>query len=344
METTVTTELLFAYFDGRATPLQKQLIRDWLTEPASQERYFAGWAVWEQRQPQLETNPEQAFGQFRVRVLNAPDAQPTARSATPRRPVHWRPWLMAASVTALLIVTGWLTRPLWNTRVIATDFGEIRSVELPDGSRVTLNANSALTLPRFGFGQHTRHVTLRGEAEFSIVHTVTHQPFVVRTADEVDVVVLGTEFVVNTRRGTRVLLNRGRVQLRYGLPGNSLSDAVQTLTMHPGEWASVRAGKLLTKGQTSTPAPISNDWKQYQYQFQQTSLVKIAQLIEDNFGLRVVVSSQLRQRAVTGNFHARTADELLAALSELFTIQIHKQGRVVTLQPATDSINLPSKP
>ena len=97
-----------------------------------------------------------------------------------------------------------------------TAFGETRTVTLTDGSQVTLNANSSLRVPRFGFGKRTRDVTLLGEADFSIKHLPDDQRFVVQTDKNFEVVVLGTEFLVNTReKGTKVVLNKGKVRLLY---------------------------------------------------------------------------------------------------------------------------------
>jgi ferric-dicitrate binding protein FerR (iron transport regulator) len=338
METTVTQELLFAHFEGRTTPIQRQQLREWLAEPANQERYYTWLQTWELQQPQFLADAEAGFRRFQRAAQTRPAVAP-APALAPTRTGHWRKtWQLAASVASLMGL-GWLTQPAWNARTIATEFGEVRSVVLPDGSRVTLNANSTLTLPRFGFGEATRQVRLKGEADFAIQHTPSHQRFVVRTADGVEVVVLGTEFMVNTRRGTQVLLNRGRVQLRYGTGGQRGNATARTLTMHPGEWANIRDGRLLKRGQTATPLTPADSWKNYRYAFKQTTITEVAHLLEDNFGLRVRVSPALAERAVTGNFHARTADELLSALSELFGISVEQQGRVVTLTPAHEDLD-----
>ena len=171
----------------------------------------------------------------------APPA-PVLRPMPVSRP--WLGWLVAASI-GVALVGGWLLRDRLLQQTYTTAFGEIRVLILADGSRVTLNANSTLRVPRFGFGQQTRNVLLTGEAAFSVTHTLDDKPFIVRTGKSFEVVVLGTEFVVyNRHQGGRVVLNRGKVQLRY-----KQGEATRQLTMQPGDQATMNA-----RGTTATPA------------------------------------------------------------------------------------------
>lgn len=328
METPVTKTLLFAHFDGRTTPMQKQLLRDWLRQPANQERYYAWLQEWERQQPQLATDPGAAFVRFEQRLASPPVVVLTGSVGRRPRPIGF--WWLAASVAAVLLV-GYLTRDAVLHRTVVTGYGEVRSVVLPDGSRVTLNANSRLRLPRFGFGRSARNVTLQGEAEFDVAHTRNHQRFTVTTADGIEVVVLGTEFVVSSRaRGTRVVLSRGKVQLHY-----ARRNQARTLVMHPGDWVSLPADSLPRQGRIrlgrirlQPPAVV---WKEHRYEFSRTPVAEVAHLLEDNFGLKVRLAPELAQRTVTGRFHARSGDELLLALTELFDIRATTNGTQVTL-------------
>lgn len=74
----------------------------------------------------------------------------------------------------------------------ATEHGEVRTVRLDDGSRITLGAESKVKVRMTGGG---REVELsRGEAVFDVAHDAS-RPFRVRAGDT-QVTVLGTEFVV----------------------------------------------------------------------------------------------------------------------------------------------------
>ena len=326
MNTAINKELLFCHFDGCTTPLQVELLREWLQNSDHQQLYYHWLQEWERQHPQMVANPDLAFALFQQKIASPPNPLPT--NPLPARN-RWLPrtYLMAASITTLLLMLSYLTRIYWNTRTIATDYGEVRSILLDDGSRVTLNAGSQLRIPRFRIGSPTRDVLLRGEAEFVIVHTAADDPFLVHTTNGVDIVVLGTEFVVNTRRNnTRVSLNRGKVQLRYPTP-----DQINTLTMQPGDWVNLATNEPPQRGHQPVEQTTGATWKNYQYTFRQTPMPEIALLLTDNFGLTVLMDDELAQRSVTGTFHAQNADELLLALAELFDFRMTHQGNTIKL-------------
>lgn len=91
--------------------------------------------------------------------------------------------------------------------------GEIRTVALPDGSSVCLNAGSVLIYPEeFSGGQ--RQVFLFGEGSFSVTKDAA-RPFVVGTAD-FEVEVLGTVFDVSSypdEGKSVVVLSEGSVKV-----------------------------------------------------------------------------------------------------------------------------------
>ncbi|WP_072994716.1 FecR family protein [Pseudozobellia thermophila] len=78
----------------------------------------------------------------------------------------------------------------------ATAIGENRTIELPDGSMITLNANTSISFPK-SFPDEVREVSLRGEAFFDVTHDAD-RPFVVSTDNGMKIQVLGTTFNVKS--------------------------------------------------------------------------------------------------------------------------------------------------
>ncbi len=78
-----------------------------------------------------------------------------------------------------------------NTVAIATNFGEEKKVELPDGSTVWLNSGSNISYKK----DAPRTIQLNGEAFFEVAKDKEH-PFTVETPDHVIVKALGTSFNV----------------------------------------------------------------------------------------------------------------------------------------------------
>lgn len=328
----VTKFLLLEYHAGRATPLQVKLIEDWLREPAHESLYYETLFEWESASPQYLVDTAAALDAYRHRLSEpvprrggVPFAEPTARRW------HFPAWLVAASAL-LAVLSGWWFRDTIRYQTHTTGFGEIKSLALPDGSRVTLNANSTLRVPRFGFGREWpwvpgREVKLTGEAEFSVVHTQTQQRFVVKTRRNLNVEVLGTEFGVFTRdRATRVVLARGKVKLSYRHPNTRPAE----LTMRPGQQVTLdEHGSLILRNNVKPREVLA--WKERRYVFNDTPLREIGYLIHENYGLCVdILSPALASRMVTGTYEATNADELLLALGQLLDIQItRKKNKVI---------------
>lgn len=228
MEDLINKAVLSDYFSGRVSPLQKKTVENWLSEPGNRELYYQWLHEWEQNRLQTNADWQLVYEKTAQRINEASPVveEPPPKSGVIRRLGSWvnRSGLLAASVTLVVLAGGWLFRDALLYTTVRTGFGETRSLTLPDGSGVTLNANSALRFPRFGFGEWTvatdaahknpRTVELTGEADFSVRHLPDHQPFVVRTSKGLNVTVLGTQFTVFSReRATRVALRSGRVQL-----------------------------------------------------------------------------------------------------------------------------------
>ena len=324
MNQSITKDTIFDHFAGRLTTLQRKLVEEWLQEPLHRELYYEWLEDWERGHLQCITDAETAL----LTSLNQIDHQPEAEV----RPLSTRPapfrrrWMAVAATITLCLTAGlYASRLHWFYRSIGTDYGEVRRETLPDGSLVTLNAHSILKFPRFGFGRH-REVLLTGEASFSVRHTLHNQRFVVRTPKGVDIVVLGTEFNVYARpRGTRVVLNRGKIQLNY----HSRTQPTRKMLMQPGDQISLdQTGKLAIRRGTNAAAATA--WQQHRFSFSATSMREIAALIKENYNLTVELKPQLAQRTVSGSFRARNANEFLQIVAELLEINYGRQGNTVT--------------
>jgi ferric-dicitrate binding protein FerR (iron transport regulator) len=137
---------------------------------------------------------------------------------------------LAASITVLIAsgaVTWWTTLGRVESAVVATPSmrevatarGEQATLDLADGSRVILAADSKLRIPvdynKQSQNGSRRELELEGKAYFEVVHDRA-RPFVVRTATAVTED-LGTEFVIQAypeTRATQVVVATGSVAVR----------------------------------------------------------------------------------------------------------------------------------
>lgn len=321
--------MLFTYFSGQATVLQKQLITEWLGEAEHMELYFEWLQEWENSHPQFLPDVSKAFENVQT-VLEQPamgDA-PEPELASPGS--SHRIWLRAAAAVLVMIgASGYFFRDQLFYQHYRTGYGESRAVVLSDGSGVSLLPNSDLKLLRWGFGRIGRDVYLTGEAGFVVTHQFDHQSFTVHTADDGKVTVLGTEFFVYSRqRGTQVVLSKGKVQI-------SSAEMAVPLDMRPGEKASIaNSGKIeiqpLTKSELKNPAA----WREHHFHFDQTTLTEATSEMNAVFGLNIVVADPaLAARRITGTFKARQADELLSVFSEMLGMSVQVTSDQIRLVP-----------
>ena len=334
MKNQVSKEALLTYFTGRATALQKQAIDEWAKDERNREVFFECLAAWENQNPQFIPDDRKAFTHHRQRLLDravrepaGPSLTASAEPGTLRLKQNWFRWMMAASVSLVAVIAGLYVNDSLFHATYHTRFGETRTVQLTDGSRVTLNANSSLRVPRFRFGEKTREVVLRGEADFAIKHLPDHQPFVVRTNKNFEVVVLGTEFLVNTReQGKKVVLSTGKVRLLY-----QEGTANKQLLMKPGHLVTFDHRGRASVRQTRKPRDFTS-WKDHRFVFDGTTLTEISTLFAQNYGITLQIPDKaLAQWTISGAFTAHSADELIETIASASNLTYQQRGNVITV-------------
>jgi transmembrane sensor len=333
MKNQIPKDIVFTFFAGNASVLQKKLIEEWLADPANVEIYFEWLQEWETNQPQFLPDSNQAFEKFSRRTAQAESGdenQDEDEAPSPAKLVKYFDRGKWAAVFLMALGIGsYSVKDAFFIQTYQTSYKNSQTIILPDSSKIVLNANSRLRVPRWGFGSLTREVMLEGDAEFVVTHTVDNKPFMVRTPDNSKVTVLGTEFVVYARhRGTSVVLNKGKVQLA------SATDP-KPRDMKPGDKATINlSGNIkiekLSQEELATPAA----WKQHQFKFQRTPLSAAATEMNEVFGVSIVIHNPaLAARELTGTFKAQNADELLNVLSEMLDMDIDPRDNKVYLNP-----------
>lgn len=238
---------------------------------------------------------------------------------------HWGPLLAAACIVAAVVVggIGLLPRLLTTPPVTySTALGEQRTEQLPDGTRVTLNTDTALQV-RYGHGR--REVVLQhGEAIFDVVHDTAH-PFVVTVADG-SVTDLGTRFAIRDDGGTAIVtLLQGRVEI-------AARDERKQLT--PGEQARYGARIAGISVRKVDPASVTA-WLHGRLDF---NGMPLAQAIADANRYSAVKlrlgDPELADLPVGGSFRAGDNAAIAAALSAVFPVRVARNdAHEIVLMP-----------
>jgi ferric-dicitrate binding protein FerR (iron transport regulator) len=211
---------------------------------------------------------------------------------------------------------------------IRTRYAQTRTVNLPDGSVIILNANSTLRFSDNWAETHKREVWLTGEAFFDVrkMPEWADAAFIVHT-EGLHVEVLGTTFNVNNRRGkVKVVLNTGKVKLK---PVNNVAD---TLTMQPRDLVEfTAASKAFVKKQVNPEEHSA--WRNHTLVFNETTLMEIAGVLEDNYGLKVFFKEpELQRRKFTGAIPNQKIDLFLTILAQSMDIEMTKDKDAVYIK------------
>jgi transmembrane sensor len=336
MDSSIPKSVLFDFFEGKATSLQRKLIEEWLAVPGNKILFFQSLNEWESKHPQYLPDTEQALEHYTA-LLNDSVMQMPSRSMAEEtllisRSFPWKSWIQAASIVLLLGVFVSLFQRTIRYKSFQTGNARTQVVHLKDGTQVTLNANSILYVPRWGFASSHREVLLEGEAEFVVSHTDDNKRFIVKTNDDFEVEVLGTEFVMFARdRGKKVTLNKGSVKVHY--------QEGKKLALHPGEMVTFGVQNSSPKLRKVSDPQIESAWKNHQFYFDNTPLTEVAEVIQEHFGVKVVLAdSSLTQRRLSGYFKASTAQEIAQTISTLLDIHIEQTEKKLVIHNPSSQV------
>ncbi|MHC2990969.1 hypothetical protein OB13_05000 [Pontibacter sp. HJ8] len=233
-----------------------------------------------------------------------------------------------AAAVLTLIVSGIIFFQYNNKRMVeyATNFGEKRTIHLPDSSIITLNANSTVTIPTEWSDDSPREVQLKGEAYFSVTHKVNKQKFIVTTSEGIQVEVLGTEFNLSDRgKESKIVLASGRIRLKIA----QQSDDKQ-LDMKPGELVTVTPDAKITRKQVK-PA-LYTSWKDNKVYFDDYTLAEVATMLEQTYGYKVVFrDTALADQRITAFLEVKDLDDILTTISETFEVDITRQNNQIII-------------
>ncbi len=198
---------------------------------------------------------------------------------------------VAATILLFVIISTFYFINTPTTVVHKTTYGEILDIKLPDGTKVKLNSNSALSYKN----DNVREVILEGEAFFNVEKKpATNAEFFVTTND-LKVEVYGTAFNVNNRNtNTQVFLEEGRVELR-------LNNGLQK-KMIPGDLISYssRTNKIIEEKRVLRPE-LQISWKNGSLIFDRSTLEYAMSKIEDTYGVSTVFEDDtIKKTLITG--------------------------------------------
>jgi transmembrane sensor len=205
--------------------------------------------------------------------------------------------------------------PIWGASLVAdyrSGIGELRNVQLPDGTRVWLNTTTAFDIDFSGTNRSLR--LLMGEILIDTAHDA-HRPFIVSTPQG-RFRALGTEFSVRLHhQQTQLTVFAGAVEV-------SRADSDETRVVPAGKQQMVTDAAL----PASTPAnPARQAWSRGMLLAQD---VELGQVLDELSGYclgHISVDPAVAQLKVFGSLPLRDVDAALTFLGASLPIEIDRR-------------------
>ena len=308
------TERLIRFLNGSSSQSEKEQVLKWLEREDAREVFDQFLKeTWQQSHPQDEDPTDYTLLLERIHEMIKPNSKKGNRK---------RRWLLGPS---LRVAASWLMliasiiflmhglryekpapAPIADTTITkTTGNGEKLTLQMPDGTQITLNANSTLSFSS-GFGREDRVVRLQGEAYFSIAKNPA-LPFQLHT-EEMITTALGTEFNAYARSERFSLaLTEGRV---------AVDAAKKRIELEPGQMAT-----LCTEGEPDALNVLPFDvdrtvgWKEGQLVLDRKPLGSLLDDLRSWYGVDMKIDPRLDLNArVIGTFRNKNLADVLTGL------------------------------
>ena len=226
-------------------------------------------------------------------------------------------WLATLSLVILLSIP--FVYEKLNYKTAYAKMGEKNSVELPDGSLITLNSDSQVQFNK-KFNISNRTIDLEGEAYFDIKKG--DSPFIINT-NYATVTVLGTSFNLKSREdGFELGVNSGVV---------SVSNGIKNITLLKGQLINLKSDldDDLTPQKSYSNYP---DWINNKFYCEKTPLIELYSEIERRFNIEVkFYEPEIKKIAVTGIIDAPNLNTVLRTISLLTHHEFKLDGDLCTI-------------
>jgi len=299
-----------------------------------EEAAFEAWLAADVRHPGAYLRAEAVMARVeRVAVVGAERLRPkpVAKAKVALQPAPF--WTrrrvvltggIAASVGALGVVWPALRRedPV---QAFATSVGEVRTIALPDGSVVTLNTNSRLSMR---FTEAARNLYLsQGEALFNVAKNKL-RPFTVFCGNT-QVVAVGTSFVVRAlpHRPIQVLVREGVVEVKRAgaLRTTVKRAAANTQTVVPTK------APMITREVPPEKLARNLAWEVGLINFDNETLGAAAEEFARYSNTRIVVEPAIADRAVTGIFASSNPVGFAKATAKVLKLHVEVSAEEVRI-------------
>jgi len=328
--------LISRFLTGEATEEESAKLNKWLNESEKNRQAFNKMEqLWQNTPlPQPESIPpfeevwqniENKLESSHLRLSEAKDD--SKMNKVKRSKIHFFNFRYAAAA-AIFVVIGSIFLYQFaiknmSLQTYSTQLAEKRTITLPDGSQVKLNADTRIQFQKV-FDDSERAVFLEGQAFFDIERD--GRPFIIQT-DNAQVVVVGTSFNVEARKHkTKVIVKSGTVRL---LSKNSST----------GEGVLLKKNEMSACLENFSPVPpvtVDADyllgWLQNKHIFDKTPLDEIIEELRRSYDIKIKIADlSIARLELSGEFNDQPPKEILSLICLALDLDYHIENGVYTI-------------
>jgi ferric-dicitrate binding protein FerR (iron transport regulator) len=298
-----------------------------MTDEEIERQIYAGWLNSDMGEASVDG------GSIHRLKVNIDAAIGESESARTRHALFPR-WLQMAAAVLLplfILLTGYLyrenSRVLSDEMVVFTQRGERANVTLPDGTVVSLNADSKLAYRPKSYNKSKRRISFNGEGYFQVFKDAGI-PFLI-DAKGLRVEVLGTAFNLHVREND----NTAELALEEGSVSLLSTRSRQNVVLLKNQKAILNQ---LTGCITVIDDENTRDrsaWKRGDMVFRNTELSQVIRRIEENYGITIKMNCKdCLSDPFTGTLPVNNLNEVLEVIERSYHLQAVIGGREIVIK------------
>lgn len=303
--------ILIKYIEGTLPDDERAQVDDWVAASPENakllEQVYFTLQVTDRVRVMESVDPEMALVRFKSKIRKQ------NKKVSLHRSLQMLQRVAAVLFIPVLVLSAYLFMQIGQEKVrmveVRTNPGVVSTFDLPDGSKVWLNAGSSLKYPK-NFWPECRQVELTGQGYFEVAKN-PEKPFIVKVDPAYSVEVLGTRFDVSAYKDDEFVsttLVEGSVQLNITQAGGGVTHQL----LKPDERAEfTRVGSKLYI--TSVNADNNTAWRNGEIIFKNQPMSRVLKALTRHYNVRFDVKDKEVLEAV---ITARFKDEQLPQVME----------------------------
>lgn len=317
-----TDELLAKYMLAETSREENETIDQWIAASDANRKYFSHFKlIWETSKSlktESQLDPDVAWGEFKTLVAKQPEKG---------RVFTLNQWIKIAAMWLVVCAAGVLIylEQVKPDMLSVSTLAEVKSQELPDGSRVTMNRNSAISFPEKFSGDNREMKLDTGEAFFE-VKPDRSKPFIIRIKD-VTVRVVGTSFNIKKTGGTtEVIVETGIVKVMQGK---------REVALKPAEKVTVDASAGVFRVEKERDE-LYKYYRTNKYFANNIPMNRMAAVLSEIFHVQVrVEGAALQAMKLTTVIRTDSLDSALRLIEETLGADVIRKGDQIIIQKRT---------